>query len=116
MKKICIIIITLQLCLFLVGCNYQNTATTEISNDLSTVNYNGRIYVLCTEDRDIPEDAERINSKIIDYTLMPLLEYNILYKSKTYPEYLWLETTLDDNSDIFKEAQNGVIVLYKLQS
>lgn len=120
MKKVCIAIsIALLLGLILVGCNSQTTApteTAEISNDLSTINYNGQLYGLCPEDKSIPEDAVKINSVVEDETLWPLIDFNDLYQSDTYPEYLWLYTSINQDYREFRKAQKGFYVLYKLQS
>ena len=99
--------------------NTTNEEMAIISNDLSNIEYDGHYYTLCSEDlffdgRTKPDDAVKIESTIIDYDIMPIIEYNNLYKSEAYPDYLFLDTTLDESYKEFLAAQKGVTVLYKI--
>lgn len=118
MQKTIIALACSFIVLLFVGCNYQKNECAVISNDLSSIDYNGHNYVLCSEDlftdgRTKPDDVVRIDSRIVDYDLLPILEYCNLYYSNTFPDYLFLDTTLDESYKEFLDAQIGATVLYK---
>ena len=118
MRKTIIALVCSITVLLFVGCENQKDECAVISNDLSSIEYNGQDFVLCSEDlfidgRTKPDDVVKINSRIADYDLLPILEYCNLYFSNTYPNYLFLDTSLDESYKEFLDAQIGATVLYK---